>query len=290
MKNSVKYTSLLLALAVIVFFYSAPKIRNFVHNKNAYRPLFKTSSGNGKKVLFLHGLSGTHAYWVPLKNSLDKSRYHTVALDLLGFGQSPWPDVEYSMDDHINAILSSLDPGEFTIVAHSLGTLIALELKHRYPERFKKLVLLAPLEIKDRDVLKKILKKRNMIESVMALDRFWAPLVCHIHEALGPLSFYMLRPFIPKYLPDNIVEGARLHRWESYNGSLENIVLNKQSSNYLNNDFEGIDIYMGVSDPYSKPLTSTLDQTSYRLLIGGHNFIWENSDNVKFILSHSFGR
>jgi pimeloyl-ACP methyl ester carboxylesterase len=107
-------------------------------------------------VLFIHGFISSSAFWTetvfPNFSSDAKSRYRMFAVDLLGFGRSPKPaDSLYTLREHLEMIERSvLEPYKvksFHIVAHSLGSLIALALAVKYPGAVKSLTLIAPVRM-----------------------------------------------------------------------------------------------------------------------------------------------
>jgi pimeloyl-ACP methyl ester carboxylesterase len=68
--------------------------------------------------------------------------------DLIGFGLSPKPHVEYTIDlyrDSVRALVQEQDLATrpITLVGHSLGGLIALEYAARYGEHVSRMVLLS---------------------------------------------------------------------------------------------------------------------------------------------------
>nr|CAD1835339.1 unnamed protein product [Ananas comosus var. bracteatus] len=104
-------------------------------------------------VLFIHGFISSSAFWTetvfPNFSKETKSRYRLFAVDLLGFGRSPKPgDSLYTLREHVEMIERSvLEPHKvrsFHIVAHSLGSILALALAVKYPGAVKSLTLLAP--------------------------------------------------------------------------------------------------------------------------------------------------
>ncbi|XP_068650194.1 probable lysophospholipase BODYGUARD 3 [Aristolochia californica] len=106
-----------------------------------------------ENVLFIHGFISSSAFWTetlfPNFSEGTKSRYRLFAIDLLGFGRSPKPtDSLYTLREHIDMIERSvLEPYKlksFHIVAHSLGSILALALAVKYPGAVKSLTLLAP--------------------------------------------------------------------------------------------------------------------------------------------------
>jgi pimeloyl-ACP methyl ester carboxylesterase len=81
--------------------------------------LFTETWGTGRPILFLHGIGASGRYWRPLARRSDG--YRGTAVDLLGFGRSPWPrDCAYDVDAHLNALLPVIPAGS-VVVAHSTG-------------------------------------------------------------------------------------------------------------------------------------------------------------------------
>lgn len=87
-------------------------------------------------VLFLHGNPTSSYLWrniMPLVAPVA----HCIAPDLIGFGQSGKPDIEYRVFDHVrylDAFLDSLGITSAYFVAHDWGTVLAFHLAARKPE------------------------------------------------------------------------------------------------------------------------------------------------------------
>jgi len=97
-------------------------------------------------VVFLHGLGAKAQDWQPVIEKLDLSKHRVVAIDLLGFGESPKPDwKEYSADDHASAVANNIKSLKvkkpIVLVGHSMGALIAARIARKYPKLVKHLVL-----------------------------------------------------------------------------------------------------------------------------------------------------
>jgi len=78
-----------------------------------------------------------------------RSRRRLFAVDLLGFGRSPKPaDSLYTLREHVEMIERSVierhGVKSFHIVAHSLGSILALALAVRHPAAVRSLTLVAP--------------------------------------------------------------------------------------------------------------------------------------------------
>lgn len=104
--------------------------------------------GEGPTLVFLHGIASSS---VTFQNVIPHvvDSYRCVSIDLLGFGNSPMPDdVEYTLDDHADAVAHTLRklklPGPITLIGHSMGGLIAPRLARKHPKLFSKLVLVSP--------------------------------------------------------------------------------------------------------------------------------------------------
>lgn len=70
-----------------------------------------------------------------------------LAVDLPGFGDSPEPGSEHSLEETAGFVADFIRAevtGPVVLVGHSMGTQIAAELAYRYPELVSVLVLIAP--------------------------------------------------------------------------------------------------------------------------------------------------
>jgi haloalkane dehalogenase len=99
----------------------------------AYR---EAGSADLPTVLFLHGNPTSSYIWrniIPLVAPVA----HCIAPDLIGFGQSGKPDIEYRFFDHVrylDAFLEKLDITSAYVVSHDWGTGLAFHLAARRPE------------------------------------------------------------------------------------------------------------------------------------------------------------
>lgn len=100
-------------------------------------------------LLFLHG-NGAHADWWDFIAPSFADRFRVAALSWSGMGRSDWRE-DYSIDQHVDeAVAAGAAAGVFeaaqrpVIVAHSFGSLPALRLADRMPERFAGMVIVDP--------------------------------------------------------------------------------------------------------------------------------------------------
>ncbi|KAJ1692765.1 hypothetical protein LUZ63_009463 [Rhynchospora breviuscula] len=106
-----------------------------------------------ENIVFIHGFISSSAFWTetvfPVLSETTRSSYRLFAVDLLGFGRSPKPaDSLYTLREHMEMIEKSVIQKykikQFHIVAHSLGSVLALALAVKYPDAIKSLTLLSP--------------------------------------------------------------------------------------------------------------------------------------------------
>lgn len=99
--------------------------------------------GAGEPVLLIHGLAGSSRTWKPVMPAL--ARHHDViAPDLLGHGESAKPMGDYSLGafaSGLRDLLAALDIPGATIVGHSFGGGVAMQLAYQHPELCHRLVL-----------------------------------------------------------------------------------------------------------------------------------------------------
>jgi 2-keto-4-pentenoate hydratase/2-oxohepta-3-ene-1,7-dioic acid hydratase in catechol pathway/alpha-beta hydrolase superfamily lysophospholipase len=109
--------------------------------------LFVEKTGEGSPVVLVHGLGGTTDVYQPQVNALVDAGHTVIRYDLSGHGRSPLagtPSIESWTEDLI-ALLDAEDIAQTALVAHSMGTLIAVNAAITHPERVSKLALLGPV-------------------------------------------------------------------------------------------------------------------------------------------------
>ena len=102
-------------------------------------------SGSGSVLLLIHGMGGTYANWEAVIEPL--ARHHTViAPDLPGHGASAPGGGDYSLGAlaaGLRDLLLALGHQRATLVGHSLGGGIAMQLGYQFPELAERLVLVS---------------------------------------------------------------------------------------------------------------------------------------------------
>jgi pimeloyl-ACP methyl ester carboxylesterase len=102
-------------------------------------------AGSGAPLLYLHGEGGLA--WTPMHERLAE-QYQVIAPVHPGYGESSGSEQLQDLPDLIYYYLDFLDQlglRDLPLVGHGLGGMIAAELAAVQPDRFSKLVLIAPL-------------------------------------------------------------------------------------------------------------------------------------------------
>ena len=112
--------------------------------------IFLRHGGDGPPLLLLHGNPLTHASWHKVASGLAR-RYHVVATDLRGYGDSIGPadggakHVNYSFramaQDQVE-VMEALGYGRFFLAGHDRGARTAHRLTLDHPDRVRKVALL----------------------------------------------------------------------------------------------------------------------------------------------------
>lgn len=99
-------------------------------------------AGEGDPILFLHGIPTSCYLWrniIPHLTSLGRC----IAPDLIGFGKSDKPDIEYTIFDHIKYIekfIETLGLKKITLVMHGWGSVIGFDYAMRHEKNCNGLV------------------------------------------------------------------------------------------------------------------------------------------------------
>ena len=93
-------------------------------------------TGRNPKVLALHGWARTRADWQPVLKGIP-----SLAADLPGFGASPEPPEPWGTRDYAEVLAPLLADGGWTVVGHSFGGRVAVQLAAGWPESIDRLVL-----------------------------------------------------------------------------------------------------------------------------------------------------
>ena len=135
-------------------------------------------AGDGIPVVFVHGLSGSWQNW--LENIPHFAREHRVlALDLPGFGHSPIPGWEISIERYgrlLHDFCEALGVRDCAVVGNSMGGFISAEAASAEPGRFEKLVLVSAAGVSH------VRMRRQPAETAARMATAAAPLLLKLQE------------------------------------------------------------------------------------------------------------
>jgi pimeloyl-ACP methyl ester carboxylesterase len=126
-------------------------------------------AGKGVPVILIHGWANSAQEW--RFNIEYLSQFHQVyALDMVGYGQSDKPDVEYKISyfvNFLNNFMKSVGLEHTSLIGHSLGGGIASNFTISFPKKVDKLVLVDAPAIE---------KKVTLWARIVALLTIWKAL------------------------------------------------------------------------------------------------------------------
>ena len=110
--------------------------------------LYYNKVGSGPPVLCLHSSTSSSKQWTRLAESL-ADRFTVMAVDLLGYGQSPaWTEERMlTLNDEVNLIQPALNlyNEPVHLVGHSYGGAVAMAYALLHPEKVASLVVYEPV-------------------------------------------------------------------------------------------------------------------------------------------------
>lgn len=198
---------------------------------------------NQPTIVFLHGIAATAKTWESVIKNLDTKKYRLVALDLLGFGQSPKPQrCRFTVNDHMRAVkktLYSLGIKKATFVGHSMGSIIATHYATKNPKKIERLFLVSPpLYLKKDEANQSYLIKK---ETSLILKGFEYLLK---NKKLSLKASKLFRQFL------NVKDGAEIieQNWHSFEQSLKNTILDQNTYQEISQLNQPITVIYGSLD------------------------------------------
>jgi pimeloyl-ACP methyl ester carboxylesterase len=133
----------------------------------AYMDVKPTGPANGRTALLLHGRNFPSSYWEPTIKALSAAGFRVVVPDQLGFGKSSKPTFVIGYDQHARdmvALLDHLQIDRVSVVAHSMGGMLAVRFTRTYPGRVDRLLLAAPIGLEDYRLYAPPVETERLIE------------------------------------------------------------------------------------------------------------------------------
>jgi pimeloyl-ACP methyl ester carboxylesterase len=115
--------------------------RNYVNTPEGQ--IHYQSAGSGEAILLLHKTPLSFREYSAVMPILAE-KYHVVAMDTMGYGESDAPSHEYGIEEYSRSVanfLDALDIKKTNIVGFLTGSVIAVEVAAAYPHLVDKLIL-----------------------------------------------------------------------------------------------------------------------------------------------------
>ncbi len=177
---------------------------------------------DSRTLVFIPGLGGTTSYWRGHLGALQET-YHTVLVDPLGFGDSPKPWAWYTVDAHVDALYETLRPyAPFTLVGHSMGTLLALAYAARHPADVNGLVLISLPYYGSREKAMRTIRNSSPLYRVFLGNVVLSAVICMVSRRI----YRWLAPYVEADLPKQVAADIVKHSWRSFTSSLWEIIYN----------------------------------------------------------------
>lgn len=251
-------------------------IKKFIDLFNTGYELFVSVDSGDRHlptIVLLHGIAATSKTYENLVNIIDTSKYRVIALDLLGFGQSPKPkNIRYSVDDHIWAIQNTLNKlgvkKPFVLAGHSMGSIIAAHYTHLYPHNVRKLFLLSLPLYKTSDKSPQTIISRKQTDVYLAIFDYMAQ--------QKDITIKVSQK-IKKYLKINDGMDVSSETWNSFRLSLKNTVVNQNTYEDISSITCPIKIIYGTLDSFlvMANIDNLADNSNIRItkIVGAHHSI-----------------
>ena len=236
----------------------------------------------GEPIAFLHGITDSSFSFSRVLPLLDPTRYHLLALDLRGHGDSDRPEAGYAMDDlagDVGGFLDALGIARASLVGHSMGSAVARRFAETSPQRVDRLVLIDSSFTYDVEIL---------------TGDFRAA----VQELTDPVSEAFAREFqvstghlpIPDAFLDRAVAESLKLPARVWRAALDGLIGFDDAADLGSIEAPTL-VMWGEADPYfgwelQEPLLAAIPDA--RLLVypdTGHNPHWERPESVAYDLA-----
>jgi pimeloyl-ACP methyl ester carboxylesterase len=149
------------------------------------------SNGGGTPLVLVHGLGARGEDWAAMIPALAASGFHVYVPDLLGYGRSPKPDVDYSIsreEQTVAQFMQAVGVPRADVGGWSMGGWVAMKLALDRPEMVDRLMVYDSAGI--------------YFPATFGAELFTPDDVAGVHRLMGTLSPH------PRQLPNFVAEDA----------------------------------------------------------------------------------
>jgi pimeloyl-ACP methyl ester carboxylesterase len=221
------------------------KLINYLKLTPLLHVAFDSGGKNKPTIVLLHGIAATSKTWDPLIKELDIVANRVIAVDLLGFGESPKPiDCNYGIDDHIVYLRKTLRKLKikkpYKLVGHSMGAIIAAHYSNIYRGDVRHQYLLSlPLYTKESSMHSGI--SRTQMDVYLNAYKFLAD-----QKNFTILNSQRLRRLLR--ISDGI--DVNENNWNSFRLSLMNTIISQRTYRDIKYNDTPTNIIFGTLDEF----------------------------------------
>lgn len=238
---------------------------------------FQTPKRPKATFVLIHGIGNSAKAWEDLIPLLPDN-IRVIGIDLLGFGESPKPNwVTYSAKTQARSVGATLLKLRLlqqpTLVGHSLGSLVSVEIARRYPLMIKQLILCSPPFYEQTEEKRLLLKRDEILKDLYRRVKKYPQTL----ESLSPLVVKLgLATKALNINQDNV---------EAYIAALESSIINQTSLDDARKLTLPITIFYGTLDPvvvgaHIRSLAKDHPNITTKKMITGHEVMGRYTKEV----------
>ena len=183
--------------------------------------------GLGPPLVLIHGVAGSGLIWEQVVERLPP-HVDVIAVDLLGYGHSPKPRLAYTSQVHVDAIVDTLDAigvrEPAYVVGLSMGSLLAVELAARHPDRVRAAAAIALPYYRDEAEARRELRV-NPWTGLVIRAPLLARVVIPALWALGRRSLLLSRAFAPRFYTAEVARESMMPTHHAFASTLTECML-----------------------------------------------------------------
>jgi|SRR5581483_4905319 len=182
--------------------------------------------GVGPPLVLIHGVAGSGLIWEQVVQRLPD--LDVIAIDLLGYGHSAKPRLAYTPQVHVDAIVDTLDAigvqQPAYVVGLSMGSLLAVELAARHPNRVRAVGCIALPYYRDEAEARRELRVNPWTGLVIRAPQV-ARVVIPALWGLGRRSRLLSRAFAPRFYTAEVARESMMPTYQAFASTLTECML-----------------------------------------------------------------
>lgn len=231
-------------------------IINIFKTKSLLHVAYDSGGRNRPTIVLLHGIAATSKTWDALIDEINLDTYRVIAIDLLGFGQSPKPIFcNYEVNDHVNYLRRTIKKlkirKSFIIVGHSMGAIVAARYSRLYQRKIRRSYLISPPIYLDKTFIRS------------GLSRLRTDMYINAYNFLLENKDFTIKHSQRLRRILHISDGIDINEsnWDSFRLSLVNTVIKQNIIDDIGESFIDTRIIYGTLDEFLVP--AAIDSLSH---------------------------